>query len=747
MDGERPAPGFEPPGRTKKENKEMPLIYDDKVCVYANELIAYDEGEKCGSENGFLNKNTFETLKRRRHIILLQRASKNREAIVDFDTMRKDIRQKYIEINGDPRALLAEERRQSVLEEAITFSAAATGFFERYRYEGGRCLPPEKIAEYAANVRVIEGVLALKRQHEEGSVGRGGRVKLWERLSEQVNGLLEVRDPKGNRLYPHTLPGKPATLKRKVCQYEAARKDGQEEAWLTLIHKGYGNRRASAVADEDMEAVLHKLVSLHNNLNSVQVMEEYNKVAEAMGMRKIKSPATIDRYKKKTALTTTSGRRGEKTFAGAYLKQVHRTAPDQAMTYWTLDGWTVELLYRKTVRRQEGGKECRFTTYTNRKTAVIVLDTCCNYPVGYAIGDHESPALIRQAVRNAVNHTTRLFGQRYRPLQIQSDKYQKKVMTPFFEAVARHYTPAARGNAKSKVIERYFGYLNTEYCQKQANWSGFGITSRTELQPNLEILNEMRQYVPDEETVTGQIRLIIEKEREKKAAAYLEAWSRTSPDRKLPMDDTDYLLAMGETTGRTNRITGNGLNMEICGRRLTYDSFDLSLREHYDEEWIVRYDPDDMGQVLVSNAVRKGMKDAGKEIGNLRYLLRQDRRVPMALADQDEDDFSYRKKVSDFNKSLRDMNAEKERATDERIRSIRQRIPGTVSGGLLDRYLLTDSRGRHKDNRSREREEAREAEFEELREEAGAPPAPAPRSQDDGEDYELDVRAFIDNDF
>ena len=204
---------------------------------------------------------------------------------------------------------------------------------------------------------------------------------------------------------------------------------------------------------------------------------------------------------------------------------------------------------------------------------------------------------------------------------------------------------------------------------------------------------------------------------------------------------------MGETTGRTNRITGNGLNMEICGRRLTYDSFDLSLREHYDEEWIVRYDPDDMGQVLVSNAVRKGMKDAGKEIGNLRYLLRQDRRVPMALADQDEDDFSYRKKVSDFNKSLRDMNAEKERATDERIRSIRQRIPGTVSGGLLDRYLLTDSRGRHKDNRSREREEAREAEFEELREEAGAPPAPAPRPQDDGEDYELDVRAFIDNDF
>jgi len=39
------------------------------------------------------------------------------------------------------------------------------------------------------------------------------------------------------------------------------------------------------------------------------------------------------------------------------------------------------------------------TTYTNRKTAVIVLDACKKYPIGYAIGDHESPALIRWALR------------------------------------------------------------------------------------------------------------------------------------------------------------------------------------------------------------------------------------------------------------------------------------------------------------------------------------------------------------
>ena len=717
--------------------------------MYANELIKKDKGRNIGTEQGFISKSNYDKLKSKQQIVVLHRSTPTSSAIIDFDTMRRDIRQKYIETYGDPRALLSEEHRKGVLEEAIVVSAAASAFFSSYRYGGGRCLPPEKIGEYVVNVQVIEGVLALKRQYEEGSVGRGRGVKVWERLSALVNELREVKDMKGNRIYPHTLPDKKATLKRRVDRYAKALQAGREEAWRTVIHGNYGNKNACVAENEDGEAVMHKLISLHNNLNNEQIREEYNKVAAAGGMKTFASRRAIANYRQKMALTTTKGRRGEKAFDNTYLKQVHRTAPDQAMTYWTLDGWTVELLYRKTSGRKENGKECKATTYTNRKTLVVVLDTCCNYPVGYAIGDHECPALIRQAVRNAVNHARELFGQRYMPVQLQSDNYQPKVMAPFFRRMSRHYTPAAVGNAKSKVIERYFKYLNVEYCQKQANWSGFGVTSRTELQPNLEILNQMRHYVPDEETVVGQIRLIMEKEREKKRGAYLEAWSRTTPERKLPMADADYLLAAGETASRTVRITGNGLNIEMGGRRLTYDSFDLSIREHYDEEWIVRYDPDDMSQILVSNAVRKGMKGAGTEIGNLRYLLQRDRQSPMALADQREDDFAYRKKVADFNRRLRDHIQAKERATDERIRTLRQRIPDTVSGGLLDRYLLTDSRGQHKDARSRERDRAAFDEFEELVQ-ALPPEQPAPArkpAKDDGEDYELDVQAFIDNDF
>ena len=126
----------------------------------------------------------------------------------------------------------------------------------------------------------------------------------------------------------------------------------------------------------------------------------------------------------------------------------------------------MELLY------QEGN------TYNNRLVVVIVLDAMNNYPVGYAIGDRENTDLIRQANRNASLHINDLFGSYYQPRQLQSDNYGIKNLTPFYQAMAHLHTPAAVGNAKSKVIEPYFKYLNKTYCQRFPNWSGFNITSK-----------------------------------------------------------------------------------------------------------------------------------------------------------------------------------------------------------------------------------------------------------------------------
>lgn len=719
----------------------MALIFNNRVCVFANELIAYNPKTKIGSERGFISESNFYKMKSKKQIIVLQRSTPNNSAIVDFETMREDVKKQYSLINGDPRAAIATQSQKGILEEAIVFSTDAFEYYStKYRYDGGKKLPDSKIDEYALNVRVLEAILYLKNDYRKNVVGTGTtRINMWKNLCTLSNELLTLRDPHGKQIFPHTLPQNASSLKRKCDQYEAACRISREEGYRFLIHKNFGNKCAAIVKDEESEAILHKLISLHNNLNSVQIMEEYNKVAEVLDKPLINSPVTVDNYKKKMELTTMQGRKGKKAVANTRKKQVHREAPHQALTYWTLDGWTTELLYQKKVTKTKkvNGEEKRYmmTTYTNRKTIVVVLDACCKYPVGYAIGDHESPALIREALRNAVKHTKELFGTRYKPLQLQSDNYQKGVMAPFYEAMTKYYTPAALGNAKSKIIEPYFKYLNVKYCQKQGNWSGFGITSDQENQPNMEAINENRHLIPDEETLLGQLEVMMMKERTKKLKAYMAAWERTEEERKLPFSDEEYLLLMGVTTGRTNHINGNGLRLEIQGERIVYDSFDISLREHYNEDWIVRYDPDDMSRILISNAVRKGLKDAGKEIGTLRYMMQCDMTVPMALADQKPEHFEYRNKVKNFNEELQKHIDDKVASVDGHIKTLSQRIPDLINNTLLDRYLITDSRGQHKDARSKMRDEVTDADYEEVTERI--PQAVVIAANDEDEDYEF----------
>lgn len=717
----------------------MALIFNNRVCVFANELIAFNPKTRIGSEKGFLTKSNYDKMKSKKQIIVLQRSTPNNSAIVDFETMREDVKRQYNLINGDPRAVIATQSQKSLLEEAIVFSNDAFEFYTtKYRYDGGKKLPDAKIDEYTLNVRVLEAILYLKDEHRKDVIGTSGpRVNMWKNLCTLSNELLALRDPHGKPLFPHTLPQNAASLKRKCQEYEDACRISREEGYRYLIHKNFGNKSAAVVKDEESEAILHKLISLHNNLNSVQIMEEYNKVAEILDKPLINSPVTVDNYKKKMELTTMQGRKGKKVVANTRKMQIHREAPTQALTYWTLDGWTAELLYQKKVPAGKGadGQRCMKTTYTNRKTIVYVMDACCKYPVGYAIGDNESPALIREALRNAVRHTKELFGKRYKPLQLQSDNYAKKTLTPFYQAMTKYYTPAAVGNAKAKIIEPHFHYLNVQYCQKQANWSGFGITSRTENQPNMEVLNDHRKLIPDEATCIGQIEAIVAQERALHLAEFMAAWEQTEEARKLPFCDEEYLLLMGETTGRTNHINGDGLRLEMQGERINYDTFDISLREHYNEDWIVRYDPEDMSRILISNAVRKGMKDAGKEIGTLRYMMQKCMKAPMALADQKPEHFEYRNRVKGFNEELQQHIDDKVASVDGHIKNLQQRIPELINNTLLDRYLITDSRGQHKDARSKMRDEVLDADYEDITERI--PQAVVISANDEDEDYEF----------
>ena len=81
---------------------------------------------------------------------------------------------------------------------------------------------------------------------------------------------------------------------------------------------------------------------------------------------------------KKYAHLTTAGNSGRRAHNSRIAMHIERVAPKHPLLYRTLHGWMVELLYKNE------------NSYDNRLVAVVILDACCRYPVGYTIDDREN---------------------------------------------------------------------------------------------------------------------------------------------------------------------------------------------------------------------------------------------------------------------------------------------------------------------------------------------------------------------
>lgn len=616
-------------------------------------------------EHGIMTRANYQNLTTRKDLRVVRRGCRNRESLVDYESMPERFRRKVDNIVGNPYKSV----RVNMVETYITHSAEASDYFDGYRIGGDRHLPVGKRREYYANAIVLDAIhiLITNRSAQRRALGNKA-VRFWEEISDAVQELDTVR-------YPHALPANPRSLERKYKTYKAV-------GYESLIHRTYivQNKNAAKVFDNNQMAAIGVLISDPRNLDNSQVANIYNTLAEQMQWKNI-TAATVAVWRDKLDNETYARRHGAVVFRSNKAMQVKRSAPSYPLYYWTMDGWDAELLYQK----EENGH----TTYHNRVTIVVVLDACCKYPVGYAIGTHETPELIKEALRNAAKHTESLFGQMYRTAQLQSDNYAIKKMLPLYEAMADKATPAQVKNAKAKIIEPWFKYFNKKYCQLQANWSGFGVTSRKESQPNGDFLNKYRKHFPDFEGVCRQLVGFVEAERANLHDRYMALWNEMPAENRFPLPYDQYLMLFGATTGKRNLLQGGGLNITIGGVKRTFDCFDPAFRKHAGVRWEVRFDPDDLNRALAVN-----------EDESLRFMLEEKYVQPMALIERSDGDYEQLRRVMDFN------------------RAQEQRIAGQISdymenaAGLLETHkeldtlqklMICDSRGQHKNQRNKER--------------------------------------------
>jgi hypothetical protein len=644
--------------------------FNNTLAVEANMLI----------KNNIVGWENLKKMVLRGNVTKLRRASKERPMLLAYDSLPARVRAEVKALVPDPHAAAAGNDIEALIEHDAGLSAA----FLNYRDESGY-LKPGRQRELYANCIVLEAVGRYIEKCTSKRSALGNRRPIpapsWEAISEAVRNVDRSQ-------YPHSLPGNAKRLREKFRRYGAG-------GWQIFVHKNRCNRHAARVESEDSQSVMIRLISDGRNLDNEQIARLYNMVAAREEWKPV-TAGTVRTWRRRYDLETYAGRRGVDAFMNGKAMQIKRRAPEFPLSFWTLDGWDAELLYRHT-------DEKGVTSYHHRPTVVMVMDTCLMYPVGYAIGTHETPALIRAALQNAARHTAELFGTMYRTQQIQSDRYAIGKMMPFYEGMGKYVTPARKHNAKAKRIEPYFNRFNRKYCQMMTNWSGFGITSNRDSQPSKDAIDHYKKTFPDYAGVCAQVEKMIGLERAGKVGRYRELFALMPAERRLELPEDNYLLLFGETTGRRNMLTGSGVHATIMGQMRYYDCFDVSFRRHPFVKWELHYDPADLSRVLAVN-----------EDGTLRYMLEKKHVQPEALVERAAGDSDHKARVEHYNQEVFDYVSDFQTNVNARVRALvtppdgvarRESDWGALPGAedTLFKIPLTDSRGQHKDNRNRAR--------------------------------------------
>lgn len=649
-------------------------FYKNQLCISYTELTAGDPLAVDPLKRPILSESNFKYYKKTGKLQVLNRACYGTPALVLYASLPDSVKQ---EVEARKGETFETEPKRYVLKEMIRRDPMAEQFFRGWTFEGRPHdhLKPEYVELYVANASALNAVLELTGNRSLFIKQYGKPYnRVWPETSRELN---EIQDVVGCRL-----PKNHLALKRVALKYS-------EEGYESLISGKMKNNNARKNKESRQEALIVELIGDGRNIDNETVARLYNAVAGRMNWKPI-TGATVANYRKEHP-ECYAGRYGKSALANNKLMQVTRTAPTAPMYFWCVDGWDTELFYQAHATDSRGRS---VTTYHHRPTVVAIVDPFNKYIIGYAIGRHESAALIRQAFRNAFEHVKELFGSYFKPWQVQTDNYGRGHLKCFYEAVGHWYTPAAVKNAKSKIIEPFFNQFNRQWLRLLPNSSGHGVKSRQKLQVSDDWIETHKRDFPDFEGCCRQLVKMIDFDRATKREEYINRWiDLPETDRQLFAPE-DFLLAFGETAA-PRPLRGDGVHLQVGGHRFQYECFDKEFRSYGHTTFFLKYDPSDMDRVIAVENI--GTQKEPKE-GGVRFVLERKYEQPMALKDREEGDAEQLHRVFNFNKEYVDDIVLKRARSGEIVRELFEENEDLSN--TLTAHVITDSLGRHKDVRN-----------------------------------------------
>ena len=219
------------------------------------------KGKWLVKEAGLLTKHQYNNYRERGKLNTLREGrGKGNYALVEFDSILPETLKDEIEqIYPKPKDVT-----YNVLTDLIEPDNAAIRYFAtQYRKPEGGILPPAKQREYSTNAIILN---ACKKFYTR-NVARKKKGWIWDKLSQSVNDLADMRDDFGEKVYVMNLPKTPITLQRVYHTYH-------EEDYMSLVHGGFGNNNPRKI-NAAIEKIIISIAAMKNKPFNNWIVEMY----------------------------------------------------------------------------------------------------------------------------------------------------------------------------------------------------------------------------------------------------------------------------------------------------------------------------------------------------------------------------------------------------------------------------------------------------------------------------------------
>ncbi|UGU15181.1 transposase family protein [Sinomicrobium kalidii] len=539
--------------------------YNNILCVKASWLI----------KAGIVSENNYKNLTNRGWLQVIRRACRMTPALVAFDSMREDIRDKVVDKAGNPHKVASK----NLLESYILPDKDATNFFAEHRRPNGKPLSTEKQKERVVNCMILNAVKTVLDKHTK-SRALGGKTKAWQKISQVVNRL----DP---QKWPHALPGNPKSLQRRY-------KDYLQHGYASFIHRGEGNDNRLKITGEVADWLLAKYC-LPNKPSIPIVLAGYNEIRLKKGWPVITESAVthwLDKpeVKRIWVLARHGKEQWQKTY-GHHLKRDRQNwFPN---VYWAIDGSKLDWLH--------------YADNTLGMAAKLkinpVVDVYSEKIIGWSYSETENHVDHIKAMKMAVNES------QSRPYLLtydnQSGHRMKRMQELYDNLVAReggtHYRHQV--GRKGNPIEQLFNRLQQQVINTLWFSDGQSVKARNEdNKPNMDFILSHREFLKTKEELIKAWEYCVQKWNNGEHPHFKGQTRNQVYDHETPVSESvDYsemlnLFWVHETEPK--KYYRGGMPLTVTGKKYEYEVYNADgkvdqefRRKCVGAKLIVRYDP------------------------------------------------------------------------------------------------------------------------------------------------------------